>query len=279
MPAHTQPVGAELSNQAALTLGKQTDLEGRHWEPAMKVPANLIQLATCKEYFGAPDTVTNNLTVATMAAEALVKANLVSWTTYVINKVKEIANELFSTKQEVAWWSNWATSLVVDFVDEAIPKPIGILIKAFANALDKGAAKSIADARKDLVSKGEKAVITYRDNQRKEARAYYRAYYKKLQASDEDCAGKVRVLQDHINKEWPWMGPESIPEAKKLAKLLMTWVRKKEGLPKAKSNYEACVKAELPRHGGPPSAEKERKIREDCRKRHGYGPPTPPTAC
>ena len=274
MPAQTQPMGAELSNPTALTFGKQRDMEGRRWEPAMKVPANLIQLATCKAYYGDPGAVTRNLTNDRTVASALLKANLVSWTGYLIDKVKEVANELFSTEQEVAWWGNWAAGLVVDLIDDAIPKPIGTLIKAFASVGEHIAGNSIADARKKLASKGTDAVIIYRTNQKTAANAYIKAHFKKLQGSDEDCEGKQQALVDHINKEWPFLDTAALPQAKKLAKRLMTEVKKKERLEKAKRSYEECVRMELFRPGGIPSPEEERKAREDCRKRTGYSPIT-----
>lgn len=198
--------------------------------------------------------------------------NLNSWDAFLINQVNSIANGLFATEQEVLWWSNWAVGLSVDLIGDAIPGPIGTLIKAFASAGEHIAGQAIAEARAQLASAGSAAVISYRTNQRVEGEAHIRDYYERIRGRSEACEGYHQLLLESINEWWPMLDASKLALARRLAQRLMTEVRNKELLEQARRRYEECLRLELYRPGGMASADEERQAQEDCRSRTGYSP-------
>ena len=241
----------------------------------MAVPNSFIQLTPCREMYGAPGTASTTLTRDREQALQRLDINLNSWDAFLIAGVQSIANSLFSTEQEVAWWGNWAVSLAVDLVDDLIPKPIGTLIKAFASAGEHIAGQSIADARTRLGTAGTAAVITYRTAQRTEGAAYIRNYYERIRSRDEECEGYHQMNLDTINQAWPMLDATHLPQAQRLAQQLMEAVRNAELVDQLRRAYEDCVRMELYRPGGIATAEEETRARADCRTRTGYSPIAP----
>jgi len=255
----------------------ETEVLGEVTEIHAAALTGLIQRITCQEEFGPPGTSPepNALSVQKGAAKTRLRSNLISWDAYLIDRLRTIADGLFATEQEVAWWGNWAIGLAVDIIDEAIPKPIGTAIKAIAAAGEHIIGQSIANARARLGQAAVDSVITLRTNERIEGEDYIDQYYEELRSrTDEECAGYHDLLLNSIDEWWPELDTSALPEAQRLAQELMERVREAELVEQLRLEYEDCVRLELYRPGGVASEDEERRAREDCRQQTGYYPIT-----
>lgn len=238
------------------------------------LPPGLIQRITCRQEYGAPGaTPTNQLTRDKEQARQRLDINLNSWDAYLIDQLRTIANDLFATEAEVAWWGNWAVGAVVGILDEAIPKPIGAVITAIASAGEHIASQSIAAARARLGQAAVDAAINERTRIRRDGTAYIDGYFERIRGRDEECAGYLEPLIDSINQWWPMLDATALPTARRLANRLMEAVRQAELTERLRQEYEDCVRMALYRPGGVPSAEEEAAARAECQRRTGYLPP------
>jgi hypothetical protein len=234
----------------------------------------VIQCDTCQQVYGAPGTPDSTTLVTDKeAAKTRVRTNLNSWTPHLLRRLDLEIGNLFSSSQELAWWSNWATALVVDLVGEAIPKPIGVAIKAMASAGEHIVGQSIANARSALVGAADRAVVAYRTSERTEAESRIDDYFDRIRSRTEgECGDYLQFLYYSIEELWPELTPENYGQLGQLATQLLEQVRERQLQDRIQREYEECVRINLERPGGVPTLEEEAQVREQCRQETGYTP-------
>ncbi|NOZ06904.1 MAG: hypothetical protein GXP41_11250 [Chloroflexi bacterium] len=234
----------------------------------------VIQCDTCPEAYGAPgSSASTRLVTDREAAKTRVRSNLNSWTPHLLRRLDQEIGNLFSSSQELAWWGNWATSLVVDLLDEAIPKPIGTAIKAMASVGEHIVGQSIANARSSLIAAADRAVVAFRTTERTEADNYINGYFERIRTrTDAECGDYLQLLYDTIEVAWPELTSANYGQLGRLATQLLERVRERQLQDRIQREYEECVRINLERPGGVPTLEEEARVREQCRRETGYTP-------
>ncbi len=233
-----------------------------------------VQRASCQEELGPPGTPSNQADNYVEAAQTRLYANLQSWEPYLISEVGGIAQGLFRTEQEVAWWGKWALDLVLDVIPAGkIAGPVVAAVKGAAAAGEHIAQMEIADARDRLGDAARDAVVRLRTDKETEGEAYIEDYWRRLRLRTEgECAGYQQLLFDSVDKFWPRLRTNKLGEARRLARKVMEHVRQQQRLEELRREYERCVRYALELPGGVLPEDEQRQAREDCRRQTGYYP-------
>jgi hypothetical protein len=158
-------------------------------------------------------------------------SNLVSWEAHLLKHVDKAANKIVETEEEALFWRTLAADTASEFIGGVLEeladevKPLKMLIKALFTAghgaiqVQEHDAKKALDSMKDeLQEAGEKALLSYEEEERKAGEDYIDAELKKKTAP-----AKIRVA---IDRRWPRLTAATLHRAIQLCEQVMAKVKK-----------------------------------------------------
>ena len=250
-------------------------------KPQKPAAAERTKEPSCAKIYGRPGTDEPRVLVSDKeAAITRVRENLDSWTPYLLAKIPEIVNELYSREENVNWFAAFAfkvTGEILKLVKEEL-EPVKILIVALAEAGERMGDKSIEAAKAQMTDQITRKLTQERDGMRDDAELYIKHYFEEARGSNEPgCGGKLQALYLTIENSWPRMTADKLEEAKRLVERIDRQIQIEALRQQLREKFEECMRMELYRPAGVPAtqeeAEKEQAEAEDkCRAKTGYAP-------